>query len=308
VFLLFAIIVPDGRFLDPRNIENILVQSTVVSMAAVGATVVIVAGGLDLSVAACIALSCVVVARLLAWAPHDGESVGAGWAFFAALGGITAGLSVGVLNGALVNLLRIVPFVVTLGTMQIVRGLAKGLAGNASVNAPDSVLESLLDPVRGSRAWWLLLPAGVWCMLAVAALGTVFMRRTVSGRHLVALGSNERTARLCGVPIGRTRLIAYAIAGACAGAAGVLQYGYIGLGDPTTAQGYELGIIAAVVIGGGSLRGGEGTIFGSIVGALIIAVLAAGGVQMGWPRWVQEVMAGAIIVAAVAADARRRNV
>ncbi|MFO0872742.1 MAG: ABC transporter permease [Phycisphaerales bacterium] len=305
VFALFALLVPEWRFLHLRNIENILVQSTVVATAAIGATLVILAGGLDLSVGSTLALSVVVVATTLRRLA-DGGSVAPMDALLAAGAGVVAGGCVGAVNGTLVAGLRVGPFIVTLGTMQMVRGLAKGVAGSSSVYAPETWLNGLLESVRGHERGWMLIPPGVWLMVALAIVAAALVRYTVLGRHLVAVGSSEETARLCGVRVRGVTLAVYVLAGLFAGVAGVLQYSYIGLGDPTTAVGLELYAIAAVVIGGGSLRGGEGSVFGTIAGALIIGVLEAGGVQMGWPTWLQEVMAGAIIVGAVAVDRWRR--
>jgi ribose transport system permease protein/erythritol transport system permease protein len=128
------------------------------------------------------------------------------------------------------------------------------------------------------------------------------------GRHVFAIGSNEETARLCGVPVGRTKIAVFTLAGLFGGLAGLMQFSFVdGIGDPTTAISYELYVIAAVVIGGGSLMGGEGAILGSVVGALIITILYMGPQQMGWPKWVQEMVIGVIIIAAVALDQLRRR-
>ncbi|HLU40378.1 MAG TPA: ABC transporter permease, partial [Planctomycetota bacterium] len=154
----------------------------------------------------------------------------------------------------------------------------------------------------GAFAW---LPPGVWLLL-VAALAMAFvLRATRFGRHALAIGSNEATARLCGIDLERTRLLVYAAAGACAGLAGVLQFGYLGMGDPTTAQGLELRVIAAVVIGGASLSGGEGSVVGTLAGALLMTVIDNGCAKLGVDNWVQEIVTGAIIVAAVALDRLR---
>ena len=300
VFALFALLVPEGRFLQTRNIENILVQSTVVATAAIGATLVILAGGLDLSVGSNLAFSLVIVAIVLKGCA--GDAVTAGDAWLAALAGIAAGGLVGLVNGSLVTILRVGPFSVTLGTMQIVRGLARGVSGSGNVYPPETWLNTLLESTHNPARSWMVLPPGVWIMLLLASVAALLVRSTAFGRHVVAVGSSAETARLCGVRVRGVTLVVYVLAGIFAGIAGVMQYSYVGIGDPTTAPGLELYAIAAVVIGGGSLRGGEGSVFGTIVGALIIGVLKAGGMQMGWQPWRQEVMAGAIIVAAVALD------
>jgi ribose/xylose/arabinose/galactoside ABC-type transport system permease subunit len=152
-----------------------------------------------------------------------------------------------------------------------------------------------------------LLAPGVWALLCVAALAAVALRYTVFGRHAVAIGSNEETARLCGVRVERTKLFVYVLGVTCAGVAAVLQLAYLSMGDPTTAQGHELKCIAAAVIGGASLAGGEGSIAGTLVGALLMTVVDNGCTKLGLDNWVQELVTGAIIVAAVALDRVRRT-
>lgn len=162
-------------------------------------------------------------------------------------------------------------------------------------------------PVQGRTLSWQLFPPGVWLTLITAALAAAMLRYTRFGRHVFAVGSNQETARLCGVPVKRTKVMVYALAGGFAGLAGVLEFAKLGIGQPTGAVMYELYIIAACVIGGASLMGGQGTIFGTVIGSLIIGTLYAGAQQAGWPKWVQEIVIGAIIIAAVALDRLRRR-
>ena len=143
--------------------------------------------------------------------------------------------------------------------------------------------------------------------IALAVLISLVLTRTVFGRHLFALGSNERAARACGIATNRLKIIIYASAGLFFGLAGVLQMSRLRQGDPTVAVGVELDVIAAVVIGGGSLSGGEGSILGSMIGALIMAVLRNGSNQMGWPTYVQEIIIGVVIIIAVAVDRLRQG-
>jgi ribose transport system permease protein len=296
VIVVFGLLRPQ-TFLTWGNFEVMLLQTAVVGTAALGMTLVIISGGIDLSVGANIALSTVAVALLL----------GAGLPpLAAAVGGVAAGAGVGFLIGGLVTRLRLTPFIVTLGMWGAVRGLAKGLAGEQMVFAPETWLNTLLTTLAAGRGW-LLLPSGVWLTLFLAALVAGMLRYTRFGRHIYAVGSNEQTARLCGVRVERTKLFIYGLGGALAGTAGVLQFSYLTLGDPTTALGLELDVIAAVVIGGGSLAGGAGSVPGSLIGALIMTVVANGCTKLGLANWIQEIVTGCIIILAVALDRLRHR-
>jgi ribose/xylose/arabinose/galactoside ABC-type transport system permease subunit len=260
-------------------------------------TFVIISGGIDLSVGSLIALATVVMARLLNLRPDPVP----GWLpWAAAAGAVACGALGGLGNGFLSARFRIVPFIVTLGTMQIYRGGAKWLAAEQTVTAPPTWLNGLMEVDSGPR--WLWLAPGVWLLLLLTAGAAVVLRRTVFGRHAYALGSNEATARLCGIPVERRRMALYAAGGAFAGLAGVLQFANLTLGDPTAAEGMELDIIAAVVIGGGSLRGGEGRAAGSLIGALLMAVLRNGCNMAGIPNYLQNIVVGAIIIGAMGLD------
>ena len=166
------------------------------------------------------------------------------------------------MNGLLITSLRVVPFIVTLGTMLLLRGAAKGLSDERRLEAPITWLNGLLRTVRDGNG--LLLPWGIWIVVLLAILVAITLQYTRFGRHLFAIGSNERTARLCGVRVERRKVAVYTIAGALAGLAGVLEFSRLSVGDPTVAVGAELGVIAAVIIGGGSLSGGKGTVIGTL--------------------------------------------
>jgi len=290
------------RFLGRRNLEMIALHTTIVGMAALGMTLVIISGGIDLSVGSIVALSSVVIACLLQYA-------GAG-PLTAALGGVAAAALFGLLSGLLITWLRVVPFIVTLGMMLVVRGAAKGLANEQKIDvdmARQQWLPDLLHTVVGTEDNWMLVPAGVWVWLILAVVMAALLRYTRLGRHIFAIGSNEQTARLCGVAVERVKVLVYTFCGAFAGLAGLMQFSYLRAGDPTGAVGLELNVIAAVVIGGGSLAGGEGSILGTLMGALIMTVIATGCAQMWLPNWVQEIITGAIIVVAVGLDRLRHR-
>lgn len=295
VILLFGIVGPPG-FLSFYNFKTVATQTVVVGLGAMGMTFVIVSGGIDLSVGSVIALSCVTTALLM----KNGHAP-----VTAILGGVATGGLCGLINGVLITSLRIVPFVITLGMLGIARGFAKYLADEQKIDAPAAWLGELMT--KAPEPGWLLLPPGVWLMFALAPLSAFVLRNTVLGVHTFAIGSSENAARLCGVPVARTKIAVYTLCGLFAGLAGVSQFARLTVGDPTTAIGKELDVIAAVVIGGGSLAGGEGRILGSLVGAFLMGTLAHGCTQTGVPTYVQEILIGAIIVAAVALDRLRHR-
>lgn len=318
VFMFFAIFVEDGKFYTLRNLENIVRQSSVYATAALGMTFVIIAAGIDLSVGSIIALAVVVVAWTLniqvdgpagemVYLVHQYPFMTPIAACLLAIGASTA---VGLLNGAIIVRLRMVPFIVTLGSMGIIRGLAKGIASERDIYPPEETwIGGLMDPTLTNQAKsWMIFPAGVWILIVCIAVASFILKYTRFGRHVYAVGSNEETARLCGVPVGRTKLIVYGLTGFFCALAGFMQFSYIGgVGQPTTGVMYELFVIAAVIIGGASFSGGEGSILGTIIGALIITILYMGGQQMGWPKWVQEMVIGGIIILAVAVDRLRHR-
>jgi len=283
-----------ARYLSIGNLRIVLAQTVIVALGAIGMTIIIISGGIDLSVGSQIALSGVVCALALQshWPP-----------LLALLAGVMVGLMVGLINGLAITALRVVPFIATLGMLGIARGVSKWISGEQTVNIPATWLNSLA--IAFPTPAWLLVAPGVWIAVVLAVLAAIMLRRTIFGRHVFALGSNETAARACGIHTGRLRLWIYSLGGLFFGLSGVMQMSRLRQGDPTVAVGAELDVIAAVVIGGGSLAGGEGGILGSMIGALIMAFLRNGCQQMGWPNYIQEIIIGGIIVLAVAADRLR---
>ena len=383
VVLLFA--VADQRFSDKPtfftadNFTNVVSQTAIVAVAALGMTVIIIAGGIDLSAGTAIALS----ATVLAWCLKEdvatrlvtGDSVarataslksasdkldrvnkelktlgekasdksaiadkllGLGratqeveegerrlasvktasqtwtkWsptlAIFAALG---CGSLCGFLNGALVSLLRVVPFIATLGTMQLYLGLAKQISSNSTVR-PDVATQvpdwySSLLSIQ-PKTLWLKLPVGVWLTLLLATVLAAALRWTVFSRYVFALGSNEATARLCGINVRWNKIAVYTLSGLFVGIAGLFQFSKLKVGNPTSGMGLELQVIAAVVIGGASLNGGRGSVLGTLLGALIMKVISNGCTMLGLENHVQDMILGVIIVAAVTLDQFRQK-
>jgi ribose transport system permease protein len=296
VIVLFSIPAETREFfLTYHNFKTIFTQTVIVAVGALGMTMIIVSGGIDLSVGSSIAFTSVVGALLIqkGWGPVP-----------ALLAMIASGGLIGLLNGAAIATLRVVPFIITLGALGVWRGAAKWLASNQTVNYEGSPLNTWMttaDPFSYA------LPAGVWITLALAIVTSLLLRNTVFGRHVFALGSNEATARLCGIPTTRLKILIYALAGCFFGLAGLFQLSRLRQGDPTVAVGLELDIIAAVIIGGASLSGGVGTVLGSMIGALIMAVLRNGSQQMGWPTYFQEIIIGLVIIVAVFVDRLRQG-
>lgn len=343
-WFLFAALV-GSDFTAWGNQRLMLLQTAVVGIAAVGATLIIISGGIDLSVGSTIALGTVVAALLL----RAGLSP-----TVAALGGVGSGLLCGFSIGAMVvghvgrvvacaagaatcaalwvslgpplavlcglvvlalvltlaevffKGLELAPFIVTLGMWGALRGLAKGLGDNQPVYPDDLGWLAGLMANAPSGLGAIFAPS-VWILLALSLLFAGILSYTRFGRHVFAVGSNEETARLCGIRVERVKLLVYTAAVGCAGIASLLQLSYLSMGDPTTAEGYELRVIAAVVIGGASLSGGEGSIRGTLIGALIMVVVDNGCTKLGLDNWVQEVVTGAIIVVAVALDRVRHS-
>jgi len=285
-----------GRFLSPNNLRVVLAQTVIVAIGAIGMTMIIISGGIDLSVGSTIALTGVITAL----------GINHGWSPASALiAGILVGGFVGVVNGLAITRLKVVPFIATLGMLGVARGTAKWVANQQTVNMPDNWLNELL--VMFPNPPWLLVAPGVWITIVLAVAAAIVLRNTVFGRRVFALGSNEAAARACGIATDRLKIWIYGIAGLLFGLAGVMQMSRLRQGDPTVAAGSELDIIAAVVIGGGSLNGGVGSILGSMIGALIMAFLRNGCQQVGWPNYIQEIIIGAIIVIAVAVDRWRSS-
>jgi len=284
-------------FLSGANFKIILTQTVIVAIGALGMTLIIVSAGIDLSVGSVVALTNVTGAMILM--NHPASTVTAALATVA-LGGL-----IGLVNGSVIAGVRMLPFIVTLGMMGVARGTAKWMAKNQTVNAPENELNKLMELRDPDHLF--PLPYGVWVAVGLAVITSILLNRTVFGRYIFAIGSNEATARLCGVRVRLYKVAIYALAGLFFGVSGLMQFSRLTQGDPTVAIGLELDIIAAVVIGGASLNGGTGSILGSMIGALIMAVLRNGSNQMGWPTYMQEIIIGIVIILAVGVDKLRQS-
>jgi ribose/xylose/arabinose/galactoside ABC-type transport system permease subunit len=311
---LFAWMTRDsGSFMTVYNWRTIAVQTVIVGTAALGMTAIMVSGGIDLSVGSTVALVTVGIAVLVRWLHPIVPASVRDWQIVlpaAMLAGILLGGLCGAINGALISGLRVVPFIVTLGSYKVYRGLAKWLASSTSVYIPGDARNWWFGRILATEPEprWLLVAPGVWVLLLLSLILAWTLRATLLGRYIYAIGSNEATARLCGVNVPLVKIVVYMLAGLATGLAGVLQFIYLdATGDPTTADGLELQVIAAVVIGGGSLSGGEGTVLGTLIGCLIMSVLNNGCVHAGIPNASQDIIIGVIIVVAVTLDRFRHR-
>ncbi|MBI3839558.1 MAG: ABC transporter permease [Planctomycetia bacterium] len=289
-----------GHFATLKNAQNVFVHSATVAVAALGMTMIIISGGIDLSAGTTMALCAIV----LAWFLREGYPPSV-----AVTAGLGTGCLAGFVNGTLISLLRVVPFIVTLGTMTIYLGLGKMISHSTMVRPLPAQIPAWMHELLSPRVQqeWMVFPPGVWLLLALAVTVSAMLRYTVFGRHVFAIGSNESTARLCGIHVPFTRIAVYTIAGFFVGVAGLYQFARLTIGDPTSGTGKELPVIAAVVIGGGSLSGGRGSIVGTLTGALIMQVISSGCTSLKQPNHIQEIIVGVIIVAAVTIDQIRQR-
>lgn len=294
-----------SSFFTANNLTILTKHVSITALLAIGMTFVVLAGGIDLSVGSVVGLSGMVAGALLT----RGLSItGTGHPWFPSLPivlvfSLGAGALVGLLNGVLVTRLRIAPFIATLGTLYVARGAA--LLMSAGRTFPDLAGEvsgrHTAFPIVG-QGFFLHLPVPVWLMAAVVLISAVVAAKTAFGRHVYAIGGNERAAFLAGIRVNRVKIATYVISGLCASLVGLIIAAQLEAAHPATGESFELTAIAAAVLGGTSLMGGRGSIGGSLIGAFVIGVLADGLVMMGTSEFWQMVVKGVVIILAVAVD------
>lgn len=289
--LFVALSLASDTFFTARNLSNLLRQTSINGIVALGMTFVIVSGGIDLSVGAVVGLSGMVAALMMS----RGVDI---WVSIAAA--LLVSILVGVINGVLIFRGKVPPFIATLGSMTMVRGLIMLISGAAMVAGLPRAFTDF------SQADLFGIPSMVIVWLLIALVAWIIMRWTVFGRNTYTIGSNPEAARLSGISVGRTTIGVYALGALFAGIAGILFISRIANGVPTAGQGYELDAIAAAVIGGASLSGAEGSVFGTIIGAIIMQLLRNGGNLLGVNPFILEIIIGGLIVATVFLDQRNK--
>ncbi len=293
LFILFvALIIASPHFLTATNLSSVVRQTAVINIMALGMTVIIISGGIDLSVGSILGLGGLTGAMAM----ESGTPI-----LLSVLIGIATGLACGFLNGFLITRLKIAPFIVTLGTLGIYRGTALIISNGLPVHKLPPGFSALGEGSIAGVPYVLLL------LLLCAVAVHILLEHTRLGRYAFAIGSSPAAALYAGIPVAFHTTAVYAIGGLLTGLAGMIEASRLMTGQPTAGQGYELQAIAAVVIGGGSLRGGEGSVVGTLVGAFIMGLLSNGSDLLGISNYVQQVVIGAVIILAVAVDELRKR-
>jgi ribose transport system permease protein len=290
--LFVGLSIASPHFLTTTNLSSVVRQTAVINIMALGMTMIIIAGGIDLSVGSILAMGGVLGCKAM----ESGLPVPVG-----ILAGILAGLICGLVNGFLITRLQIAPFIVTLGTLGMLRGLTLILTNGLPVHRLPPGFAFLGE---GSL---LGVPFVLWLLVFCGAIVHVLLEHTRLGRYAFAIGSNVDAAVYAGIPVSFHTISVYAIGGMLTGLSGMIEASRLSTGQPTAGQGYELLAIAAVVIGGGSLRGGEGSVAGTLVGAFIMGLLSNGSDLLGVSPYLQQVIIGAVIILAVTVDELRKR-
>ncbi|MFO7923609.1 MAG: ribose ABC transporter permease [Bacteroidales bacterium] len=283
------------RFLTPENSWNIMRQISVNLIVSVGMTLVILTAGIDLSVGSVLALCGAITAGMLKFgAEFTDANVYVGFTLFGAIaGGVVAGSFLGWFNGMAITRFRVPPFVATLAMLTIARGLTMLWTGGFPITGFEGNMAFI------GTGWLLGIPMPVWISAVVVLAAVILTKKTRLGRHIYAVGGNEKAAELSGLNVKRLKVIVYSIAGALAAVGGIIVTSRLDSAQPNAGMGLELDSIAAVVIGGTSLSGGKGTIMGTVQGALIIGVLNNGLVLLNVSPFWQQVVKGFVILLAV---------
>lgn len=298
-----------NKFLNAQNLTQIAKDTSFIAIMAVGATIVIISGGIDLSVGAIYALAGVLGALFFNHFGPDGTNAG-NWVVPAGIFlCVAAGAMCGLINGSLMVALRVHPFIITLGTMAIFRGIAFVITKGQSVGG---FPQAFRDLVRNGFPKWLsdlvrwdvgdLSMRPLFAMILVTAGGGLFLTRLAAGRRVYAVGGNELASRYSGIRVERVKLGVFLISGIAAGISALLSIGYYGAATSGDGTGYELNVIAAAVVGGASLSGGKGSALGALLGALVIQMISSGIVILGIDQNYSQIIIGSVVIVAVVLD------
>ena len=288
-------VVTVNKFFNAQTLIQIAKDTSFFAIMAIGMTIVIITGGIDLSVGATYALSAVCGALVF---NHFGPSGGGGAILLGVLVTVGVGILCGLANGAMTVAFNVHPFIITLGTMAIYRGIAFVQTGGQSIgDFPADFREFVRHEYFGGLS---LVPLIV--MVVVMIIGGIFLARMAIGRKVYAIGGNEIASRFSGIRVGRVKLLVYTLSGLSAGIAATLSLGYYGAGSSGDGSGYELNVIAAAVVGGASLIGGKGTALGALLGAVILQMISNGLVILNIPQNYSQIVIGVVVIAAVLLD------
>ena len=300
ILIIVMTILTKGLFIQPENLINVVRQVSAIGIIAIGMTFVIITLGIDLSVGSILALAAVVAASLAQVPDEDMMYPGLNLPIFVAvLAGLAVGTGMGFANGFIISKFNVAPFIATLGMMSVARGLALIY----SDGRPISNLEKPYDWI--GQGDLLGVPTPIVIFAIVAILAHLLLNYTRFGRYVYAIGGNEQAARVSGIRIPRMTIIIYTISGLLAGLSGVILSARIGSGNPQLGTGIELDAITAAVIGGTSFKGGIGTVWGAIVGAMIIGIINNGLNLLSVSPFMQMVVKGLIIILAIILDERK---
>ena len=289
-----------ASFISYGNVRVLVHEGTIPGVLALGMLLVIITGGIDLSIGAVVALVTVITMRVYILAYHWQLPVAS---LLAVLAGVLTGALCGFINGNVITRLKLPPFVVTLGMLSIARGSAIWIAERSPIAFPVNGRPEWVEMLGKSQVY----NPGFVSLILLAILVAGLLRSTVLGRHIFAVGSNEATARLCGISVERTKVLVYTLSGLFSGWAGVLMFAHGDCGNPSAAEGWELIVIAAVVIGGASLTGGRGTVIGTMIGVLVLGLLENGVTLCNVPVEIKYILIGVIILANAALSRANRS-
>lgn len=288
-----------NKFLNAQNLAQLAKDTSFIAIMAVGATFVIISGGIDLSVGAIYALASVLGAMVFhRFGPEGASLSGFAGVFLGILTCVGVATLCGFANGGMIVALKVHPFIITLGTMAIFRGIAFVITKGQSVGGFPEAFRNL---IRWETSGGLsLVPLAV--MIVVAIIGGTYLSRLAAGRRVYAIGGNELASRYSGIRVERVKLSVFIFSGLTAGIAALLSLGYYGAATSGDGQGYELNVIAAAVVGGASLAGGKGSALGAILGALVIQMISSGIVILGIDQNYSQIIIGAVVIVAVVLD------